>query len=67
LRKWFGHNEERWPDFQKHYLEELKAKKELAQSILEQANDRAVTLLFSAKDIQHNNAIVLKHFLEKFF
>lgn len=67
LRKWFGHRPEYFPSFRKRYLQELS--KADALSALEQlyrvaASARQVTLLYGAKDEQHNNAVVLKELLE---
>lgn len=60
LRKWFGHDPKKWEEFKNKYLNELKDKKELIKQLktLEKQNDN-VTLLYSAKDEQHNNAEVL--------
>ena len=64
LRKWFGHKPEKWPEFKNKYRLELKsnqaAVKELKTIIKKQ---KTVTLLYGAKDQQHNNAVVLKIFL----
>jgi uncharacterized protein YeaO (DUF488 family) len=67
LRKWFGHRPEYFPSFRKRYLHELS--KAEASNALEQlyrvaASARQVTLLYGAKDEQHNNAVVLKELLE---
>lgn len=66
LRKWFGHDPEKWDGFKNKYLNELEDKKELIKQmkIIEKNNDK-VTLLYSAKDEEHNNAIVLLEVLEK--
>lgn len=65
LRKWFGHDPRRWPDFQQKYLEELKQNSAACEPILEAARKHHVTLLFGAKDPDHNNAVVLSSFLRK--
>ena len=64
LRKWFGHEPERWPQFQKRYRQELRDKTNLARQIrqLEKENG-AVTLLFSARDEERNQAVALRDFL----
>lgn len=64
LRKWFGHDPARWKEFQRRYREELAANPERWQSLVEAAKDGDVTLLFSAHDLDHNNAVVLKELLE---
>ena len=64
LRKWFGHDPERWPEFQKRYRQELRAKTELAERIRQlEKEHRVVTLLFGARDEERNQAIVLRDFL----
>lgn len=65
LRKWFGHDPEKWPEFKKRYFQELKANPEALAPLIEIAQSRRVTLLFSAKDSVHNNAVALKEYLEK--
>jgi uncharacterized protein YeaO (DUF488 family) len=60
LRKWFGHKPEKWGEFQKKYRGELKKKKELVAELKKMAKDHGtVTLLFGAKDEEHNEAVVL--------
>lgn len=66
LRKWFGHEPEKWPEFQKRYLSEIKSTdSEGLQKLGEylKGNDR-VTLVFAAKDTEHNNAVALKQYVE---
>lgn len=65
LRKWFGHDPKRWEEFQRRYFAELDDKSEAWKPILEAARKGKVTLLFSAKDEEHNNAVALKAYLEK--
>jgi uncharacterized protein YeaO (DUF488 family) len=65
LRKWFAHDPEKWKEFQKRYRAELKSKPEAWKPILEAAKDGNVTLLYSARDMEHNSALLLKEFLEK--
>ncbi len=63
LRKWFAHDPKKWPEFQKRYGEELKAQgAQLAQLKSEAAHGR-VTLLYGAKDEEHNQAVVLQAIL----
>ena len=65
LRKWFGHKSERWAEFQKRYQAELTKKKELLETL--RAMDKkhgTVTLLFGAKDEEHNQAVVLRDVLK---
>lgn len=66
LRQWFGHDPEKWDGFYKQYQAELAEKPELVQQIrdLEQEHG-TVTLLYAAKDEQHNNAVVLGDFVKR--
>lgn len=65
LRRWFGHDPPKWIDFQKRYRAELAGNPNAWKPILEAAKQGNVTLLYSARDMEHNNALVLKAFLEK--
>jgi uncharacterized protein YeaO (DUF488 family) len=63
LRKWFGHDPAKWPDFKERYRKELEDKKEVLDRIREEAQRRPVTLLYAAHDEAHNNAAAIKAFL----
>jgi uncharacterized protein YeaO (DUF488 family) len=63
LRKWFDHRVERWEEFRRRYRAELDANPAAWEPILEAAKDRAVTLLYSAHDTEHNGALVLRDYL----
>lgn len=65
LRKWFGHDPERWTEFERRYLDELKHNTAACEPILEAARKHHVTLVFGAKDTEHNDAVVLSNFLRK--
>ena len=65
LRTWFNHEPARWEEFQRRYRAELKAKGALLSVITEQAKASPVTLLYSAKDEEHNQAVALRGFLMK--
>ncbi len=65
LRQWFSHDPAKWKEFCRRYWAELDARKEAWQPILEAARGGTVTLLFSARDTEHNNAVALKAYLEK--
>lgn len=65
LRKWFNHDPDRWAEFNRRYRTELKQNTALLATITEQAKTRPLTLLYSAKDEQHNQAISLGSFLLK--
>lgn len=63
LRHWFGHDPERWTEFQKRYRAELKDKGEALAELRGLMARGKVTLLFAAHDEQHNNAVVLAAYL----
>lgn len=65
LRKWFGHEPEKWNDFKKKYLAELKENKDAVSILKDQVKRGRSTLLYGAKDETHNEALVLKDFIEK--
>ena len=65
LRRWFGHDPKKWQEFQKHYFNELEQNSEAWKPLLDvAARSGNVTLLFTAKDQERNNAVALKSFLE---
>ncbi len=65
LRKWFSHDPDKWPEFQRRYRAELDSHAEAWQPILDAAGKRDVTLLFSSHDAEHNNVVALKSYLEE--
>jgi len=66
LRKWFSHETEKWADFKTKYEIELKGKQELLHRIKQAEKEKGtVTILYSAKDEEHNNAVVLSAVLRK--
>jgi len=64
LRKSFGHDPEKWADFQKKYKAELKGNPALTK-LKAVAKGGTITLVFAAKDEYHNNAVVLKQILSR--
>ncbi|MCK0159084.1 DUF488 domain-containing protein [Allomuricauda sp. F6463D] len=64
LRKWFGHDPKKFVAFEKRYREELENKQEELNTICKRAKTQHITLLYAAKDIKHNHALVLKYILE---
>lgn len=64
LRKWFGHDAERWPEFVQRYSRELDAKVQTVAEMVARSPKTTITLLHAAKDVEHNNAVVLKMFIE---
>jgi uncharacterized protein YeaO (DUF488 family) len=66
LRKWFSHDPKKWQEFKKRYKTELTTKEELLHKIKrEEQENGTVTLLYSAKDEEHNQAVALVAFLQK--
>jgi len=65
LRKWFAHDPDKWTEFKKRYRAELKSNPDSWHPILEAAEQGDVTLLYSARDTEHNSAVLLKAFLEE--
>jgi uncharacterized protein YeaO (DUF488 family) len=64
LRKWFGHKAERWAEFQKKYKQELKRNRSVDDLRQLAKKHKQLTLVYSAKDEKHNQAILLKEFCE---
>ena len=64
LRQWFGHDPARWDEFLQRYFAELEAKPAAWQPLLAAARQGTVTLVFSARDEAHNQAVALKEFLD---
>ncbi|HEX7056993.1 MAG TPA: GNAT family N-acetyltransferase [Bacilli bacterium] len=67
LREWFGHIPERFDEFRQKYVHELEtdpARKQLCEKLLRLAAQGPVTLVYGAKDERHNQAVVLKQWLE---
>jgi uncharacterized protein YeaO (DUF488 family) len=60
LRKWFGHNPERWPQFRAKYIQELRLKKEDLAVIIRAAFAGPVTLIYAARDENYNQALILQ-------
>jgi uncharacterized protein YeaO (DUF488 family) len=65
LRKWFGHDPEKWKGFQRRYETELSHNGPLIEMLTEKAKLGPITLLYGARDQEHNEAHVLKKFLER--
>lgn len=65
LRKWFGHDPAKWKEFQRRYRRELKANGEAVDELRHKAKRGTITLIYAARDEQHNSALLLKEFLEK--
>jgi len=65
LRRWFGHDPQKWDEFKRRYFRELEGKKELVESLRARLEDGPLTLIYAARDERHNNAAALKEFLIK--
>ena len=63
LRKWFAHDPKKWPGFRHRYRTELKHHRTPLQLIRRKAKEGAVTLIYGARDQEHNEAVVLKEVL----
>lgn len=63
LRRWFGHDPEKWPEFRRRYEEELRQNEAGVKALRERIGTRTTTLLFAARDDRHNNAVALREFL----
>ena len=65
LRKWFAHDPKKWRSFRARYERELKHYSDQIELIKSKANAGTVTLLYAARDQEHNEAVVLKDVLER--
>ena len=63
LRKWFAHDPGKWEEFRSRYQEELKRNKEQLSLLRQEAAKGTVTLVYGAKDQQHNEAVILQRLL----
>src|SRR4030095_12952537 len=65
LRKWFGHDPEKWNSFRRRYETEIRHNSELLKALKQKAKEGPISLVYGARDQKHNEALVLKQFLEK--
>jgi len=65
LRKWFGHDPEKWPEFKRRYFSELDRNRDAVTELRKLAGKGRITLVFSARDERHNNAVALKEYLQQ--
>ncbi|KAB2940716.1 MAG: DUF488 domain-containing protein [Hyphomicrobium sp.] len=65
LRRWFGHDPKRWMEFQRRYRVELHEHATELHDLRSRARKGTVTLLFGARDVEHNEAVVLRDILIK--
>jgi uncharacterized protein YeaO (DUF488 family) len=64
LRRWFGHEPRKWNGFRDRYFAELDANPQTWESVAKAARRGRVTLIYSSRDMEHNNAVALKDYLE---
>jgi len=60
LRQWFGHRAQRWPEFRRRYLAELRERPELVEELRQAARAGPITLVYAARDEGRHDAVVLK-------
>ncbi len=65
LRRWFSHDPAKWAEFQRRYSAELSRRRAAWEPLVQAAQHGTVTLLYSAHDEEHNNAVALKKYLER--
>jgi uncharacterized protein YeaO (DUF488 family) len=65
LREWFHHEEPKWAAFRKKYLKELKDNPEAVAALRRARKGKTVTLLYGARDTEHNQALVIAEFLKR--
>ena len=65
LRKWFSHDPEKWDEFRRRYFRELRSQPQAWQPLVSADRHGRITLVYSAHDTQHNNAVALQEFLRK--
>ena len=65
LRRWFGHDPERWPEFARRYRAELRRHPEPLRELRAMVKGTPVTLLFAARDVRHNQAVLLERMLRR--
>jgi uncharacterized protein YeaO (DUF488 family) len=63
LRKWYHHEPAKWNEFKDRYRKELEPYGEVLERVKKEARGKTVTLLFSSKELERNNAVALKEFL----
>jgi uncharacterized protein YeaO (DUF488 family) len=65
LRRWFGHDPDKWEEFGRRYQKELKENNDLIKLLKRKAKAGTITLIYAARDEEHNGALVLKRFVQK--
>ena len=65
LRRWFGHDRAKWTEFRRRYFRELGARDDTLQPIRAAARQGPVTLVYGARDTEHNAAVALREYLQR--
>jgi uncharacterized protein YeaO (DUF488 family) len=65
LRMWFNHDPDKWEEFQRRYRAELKKNADQVDRLLQELKKGSITLLYGAKDEEHNDAVVLQQWLKR--
>lgn len=65
LRKWYGHDPVKWEQFCERYWAELRQKKDVINVLKEKSKEGTVTVVYAARDEEHNSAVALKRFIER--
>ena len=65
LRRWFGHDPARFPEFRRRYLDELEAHEAKLRELRRRARSDTLTLVYGARDTEHNDAVVLAELLRR--
>lgn len=65
LRKWFSHDPQKWAAFKAKYKKELQQRRDNLEALRKKAAERDLTLLYSARDDEHNQAVVLRELLRQ--
>ena len=65
LRQWFNHDPEKWKEFRERYFRELRASPDAVDPVITAAKQGTITLLYSSRDTEHNNAVALRDYIQK--
>jgi uncharacterized protein YeaO (DUF488 family) len=65
LREWFHHDTKKWPEFRHRYFAELRSHPQVLEPLLDAARHGPVTLIYGARDAEHNAAVALRDYLER--
>jgi uncharacterized protein YeaO (DUF488 family) len=63
LRKWFSHDDSKWGEFSERYRKELDDNTDNVRRLIELSSGQDITLIFSARDVEHNSAVILRDYL----